>query len=56
MAYANINGVEITFPKNQYVELPESVAKLFMDSQKQTSQALNQMRIDGNEDKEKALI
>jgi hypothetical protein len=56
IAEANINGISIRFPKNEYVELPESVAQLFKDSQRQTSQALNQMKIDGNEDKEKALI
>jgi hypothetical protein len=56
LAYANINGVEVTFVKGEYVELPLSVAKLFADSEKQTSRAINQfLANDGDEEKEKAL-
>ena len=55
MAYANINGVSIKFPKNEYVELPESVAQLFLDSENQTNRAISSLRVDLDNEKTEAL-
>ena len=37
----NVNAYHLELPKNQKLELPESVVDLFMDSFKQTQDALN---------------
>ncbi len=50
-----LNGYRLDFPTNTYVEVPEQMAKVIMNSQSQTVAALNQNRIDGNSKKEDAL-
>lgn len=51
---ATINGYRLDLPKNAYIEVPEAIAKLIMDSHKQTQVALAQGRIDSS-DKKSAL-
>lgn len=50
-----LNGYHLEFPYNSYIELPQQVAKVIMDSNKQTIAALSRDRIDGNKEKETAL-
>lgn len=42
----NLNGYRLDLPKNAYMDLPEQVCNVLMDSLKQTESALNQFRID----------
>jgi len=51
----NLNGYRLDFPKNTYIELPEQVAQVIMDSQKQTDVALQAFRIDSDKAKTEAL-
>lgn len=43
-ASVNINGYRLDFPKNSYIEIPEQVANLIMESQGQTVAALQQFQ------------
>lgn len=54
-ASVTLNGYRLDFPTNTYVEVPEQVANVVMDSQSQTVAALNRDRIGGNSNKENAL-
>ncbi len=51
----NINGYRLDLPKAAYIELPEQIAELLMDSQRQTNVALETGKIAGNKSKEDAL-
>ena len=51
----NLNGYRLDFPKNTYVEMPEQVANVIMNSQEQTDRALQTSLIDSDKDKAKAL-
>jgi len=50
-----LNGYRLDFPKQSYVDLPQSVADVLMESLQQTEEALQRNRIDGNKEKEAAL-
>lgn len=51
----NLNGYRLDFPKNTYIEMPEQIAEVIMQSQAQTDVALQAFRIDGNSKKTEAL-
>jgi len=42
----NLNGYRLDFPKQEYIEVPEQVAKIIMKSQRQTEEALSFRRLD----------
>ncbi len=44
----NLNGYRLDLPKQAYIEVPEQVAKVIMKSQKQTDEALEFRRLDGD--------
>lgn len=50
------NGYRLDFPVNTYVEVPEAIADQLRESFGQTESALGRLRIDGNQQKETALI
>ncbi len=50
-----LNGYRLDLPKNTYIEVPEPVADVLMESLKQTNKALNQFLIAGNKERETAL-
>ena len=52
----NLNGYRLDLPKNEYLDLPEQIAQLIMDSQQQRTEAIGESRVDGDAGKEKALI
>ena len=52
----NLNGYRLDFPKQTYVEVPEAVADVLMESLVQTELAIQRDRIDGNAGREKALL
>ena len=53
----NLNGYRLDLPKNVYIDVPEQIADLVVNSQQQKENALNDpTRIDGNEKKENALL
>lgn len=51
-----INGYRLDFPKQAYIEVPQQVADVLMESLGQTETALQYMRIDGDKRKENALL
>ena len=51
-----LNGYRLDFPKDTYVEVPLQVAEVLAESLKQTNFALAQNLIDGNKEKETALL
>lgn len=51
-----LNGYRLDFPKDTYVEVPLQVADVLRESLKQTVAALRIGLIDGNREKEKALL
>ena len=42
----NLNGYRLDLPKQTYIEVPEQIAEVIMNSQHQTEEALQFMRID----------
>lgn len=52
----NLNSYRLDFPKNTYIEMPEQIAEVIMQSQAQTDAALKVFRIDGDTKKESALL
>lgn len=50
-----LNGYRLSLPRNQYLEVPEQVAGVIMQSHSQTQVALSRDRVDGNKAKETAL-
>ncbi len=50
-----LNGYRLSLPRNQYIDVPEQVAEVIMNSHSQTTQALEQFKIGGNKAKEDAL-
>ncbi len=51
----NLNGYRLDYPRNTYINVPENVADVLMDSLKQTTAALERNLISGK-DKEDALL
>lgn len=51
-----LNGYRLEFPKQAYLDIPEAVANVLMESLKQTEEAVQRNRIDGNKAKETALL
>ena len=51
-----LNGYRLDLPRNQYIDVPEQVAEVIMNSHSQTNQALNQFKIGGDKAKEDALV
>jgi len=47
-----LNGYRLDFPKNQYIDVPEQVAEIIMDSQQQTEAAILRGQIAGDPRKE----
>lgn len=41
----NLNGYRLDLPRNTYIDVPEGVADVIMNSHNQTERAVNQMRI-----------
>lgn len=54
-ASVTLNGYRLDFPKQVYLDVPEQVAKVIMDSQQQTEFALERNKIDTGSAKGKAL-
>lgn len=52
----NLNGYRLDFPKNSYVDMPEQIAQIIMESQKHTDNALQAFKIDGDQKKKDALL
>ena len=52
----NLNGYRLDLPKQVYLELPQQIAEVIMDSQHQTEEALQLHRISGDKKKEDALL
>mgnify|MGYP001559215320 CR=1 FL=1 len=50
-----LNGYRLSLPRNQYIDVPEQVAGVIMNSHNQTNAALEQFKIGGNKAKEDAL-
>lgn len=50
-----LNGYRLDFPKNAYVDVPEPVANVLMESLKQTELAIERSKISGDKRKESAL-
>ena len=50
-----LNGYRLSLPRNQYIDVPQQVAEVIMNSHNQTQLALSRDRIDGNKAKESAL-
>ena len=50
-----INGYRLDFPKQTYLSLPEQVAGVIMDSQKQLTAALQPYRVNRDTNTEQAL-
>lgn len=50
-----LNGYRLSLPRNQYIEVPQQVAEVIKQSHNQTTQALDQFKVDGNKAKETAL-
>ena len=50
-----LNGYRLDLPTNTYIEIPEQVAEVVRQSNKQTLIALDQFKISGNKVKEDAL-
>ena len=50
-----LNGYRLDFPKGTYIDMPEQIARVVMDSTNQTEEALQQFRIEGTR-KEEALV
>jgi len=51
-----LNGYRLDFPKQVYIEVPEQIAKIIMESQEQTDQAIARDQIGGDKKKEEALL
>lgn len=51
-----LNGYRLDFPKNVYIEVPEQIAIKLSESFQQREEALAMNRIDGNSNKEGALL
>lgn len=51
-----LNGYRLDFPKQTYLDVPEPVANVLMESLKQTEVAIMRNRIDGDSKKENALL
>lgn len=49
------NGYRLDFPTNTYIEVPEAVAEMIIDSNRQTVAALSQYKIGGGSKEESAL-
>lgn len=47
-----LNGYRLDLPKNQYLELPQQIADVIMDSQQQTEAAISRGQIAGDARKE----
>ncbi|KKN30967.1 hypothetical protein LCGC14_0828610 [marine sediment metagenome] len=52
----NLNGYRLDLPKQEYLEVPEQIARIIMKSQKQQDEALKFMRIDIADDKTKKQL
>lgn len=50
-----LNGYRLDLPRNQYIDVPQQVAEVIMNSHSQTVRALEQFKIGGNKAKEDAL-
>lgn len=50
-----LNGYRLSLPRNQYIDVPEQVADVIMNSHSQTTQAINQFRVGGDKAREDAL-
>ena len=51
----NLNGYRLDLPKNTYLDVPEQIADIIIDSQKQQTQALMPFRIDRDQKIEDVL-
>lgn len=51
----NLNGYRLDLPKQTYLEVPQQVAEVLMESLQQTEKALAQFTVLGDKDKESAL-
>lgn len=51
-----LNGYRLDFLKQAYIDIPEAVANVLMESLKQTEEAVQRNRIDGDKKKEEALL
>ena len=56
MQSVNLNGYRLDFPKDTYIDVPQQIADVLMESLKQTNAAIQINRIDGNKSKETALL
>ena len=52
----NLNGYRLDFPKQAYLDIPQQIADVLMESLGQTEKALDQFRISGNKKKEYSLL
>ncbi|MBI4136858.1 hypothetical protein HY469_02235 [Candidatus Roizmanbacteria bacterium] len=55
-ATVNLNNYRLDFPKQAYIDMPQQIAELIMDSQGQTEAAIMRGQISGNKTKENALL
>ena len=51
----NLNGYRLDLPKNTYIEIPQQIAEVIMNSQKQQIEALQPFRTDRKKEVEDAL-
>ena len=50
-----LNGYRLDLPRNQYIDVPQQVAEVIMNSHNQTNQALNMFKIGDDKGKREAL-
>lgn len=50
-----LNGYRLDFPKNRYLDLPEQISQIIIDSQQQTEEAISQGQIANDSRKLEAL-